>query len=274
MSIFYDSVGAFLTAAALLAAVAAVWAQFWLRPLDKNSLRSRMGSKVNGEFITRLGALWSNISILMALFAFAFAGFSYWNNNDINIFPLAIGFLILSFLMIVVNISQSIFASCLVIIMPCITRCLIKITSLCLWKKLFRKSADEDIVLISRNYLKLVWVKLFILAFISLCLVSFVFVNYGVDKYKPFLWSGLGIFFTVAIIGVVLLWDKHWYVHYIRAKLDNTSVVLALIGLILILVRICDIGCLFWVGVGVVVVATLFDIKLLCRLFKSKKEIK
>jgi len=121
VSINCDSVGAFLTAAALLAAILLLWLQLWERAVDRYKPKvtgceeaDKNKEEVKREFIPGLGIVWTYLAISCALAAFACAACACWIHNSPNTIPkVAVGFLSTAFLMTVVNVLTSLFSTLL-----------------------------------------------------------------------------------------------------------------------------------------------------------------
>jgi hypothetical protein len=91
----------FLTASSLLAAVVLVWAQLWERSSQEESLKYAVG----------LGLSWTIMSVLLSLFAMAWAGFTSVRNqgkDGSNATPdLSIGLFGASIIMTIYNVGLS-----------------------------------------------------------------------------------------------------------------------------------------------------------------------
>lgn len=112
----------FITAAALVATVQGLWAQFWSKFPDTASKAGASGLDFTSDFATGLGIVWTLVGILLAILAILFA---FWksldyslkeddNKNRANITPhLSLGLFGASLVMSVANISQSIITASL-----------------------------------------------------------------------------------------------------------------------------------------------------------------
>jgi hypothetical protein len=113
LNILSSSVGAFLTATALLVAILLVWAPLWVNTYKIYKDRIREYSyytakeRKNIETGVSLGIAWIYLAILFALVAFSLTTWQVFSSGSKEIPLAAVGFLVASLSMAIVQILQS-----------------------------------------------------------------------------------------------------------------------------------------------------------------------
>jgi len=187
MNICCNDVGAFLTASALLAAVSALWAQSWSRAREMYARRDKEITDFSSEFVIQLGLIWTNISILFALFAFATAVYNCWIDNSVNICSLAISFLIASSIMTILNVLQSLATALLRLVVG--------------------KASNYHLVIINGKNKKEIWCWIFLLiiALAGVMILSLSLANTLCCCYR---WLGISLIGLVIILICCKMYKK------------------------------------------------------------------